>query len=424
VGTPLTVQIPGPISWAKFLLVSVLWLLVVFAFAGVTISFHKQWTPPANELKDHGNRADQCESLNFRPGTNAGTVLEPQNTWSNVFYLLAGMTILFCTCRPLGYVVGVQLCVLAFLSGMYHGTLQPDWQLMDVASIYFILWALILYAIQAVLIQDRPFRGIETPWIKASAEWSMALALAALSTWGGYQMAVHRSDLRLFGSTTVTFTFITAIIVICAFQAGRRYFDWVSVGQIWRLWTDKKSSPLEYLMFWRMFWRPKADTEWQLRSYFWAFAIVGGTAIFCRLNDGNGNLLCKADSVIQAHAVWHTFGAVVLLLGYDFLAWTSEWDWPVFVRGRPSPPTNEKGETLYEYKRFGEPVHVTAFTSIILGAGLFGLTFVPKAFLDVGDPPGSEIPTGLAIASVFILFGLTLLVLRTAGVIKKPNLER
>jgi len=410
----VTVQIPGPMNPAKFLLVLVLWLFIVLPFAGVVITLHKQWTPPQDilDLKDHENREDQCEALNYRSGTRAGTVLEPQNTWSNVFYLLAGMTILFCTSRPLGYLVGAMLCVLALLSGMYHGTLQPDWQLRDVASIYFILWSLNFYAVNAVVFRGSLFASAD-PLARTLGEWGVAIGLGLFVIASGNFMAAHRGDVYLFGSTTSTFTFVAALIVACTCQMARLGFQWSKVLPIWRLWAEPDSSPGEYLMLWRMFWRDTRDKDWHLQSYFWAFVVVGGTAMFCRLNDGDGKLLCSPDSPIQAHAIWHTFGALVLLLGYDFLAWSSQ-DYPVFVRSAPATSTRDA-------------VPVAALASIVVGCLLLGATFVPKLFIDgphSGDSPGSQYPTGIAIGGVFIVFGVLLYILRAAGVIGKPQAQK
>ena len=422
-----TVQIPGPINPAKFLLVAVIWLLIVFGFAGVTSGLNKQWTPPNGTA----NRGDQCEEISLTPGTSTGTVLEHENTWSNAGYLLAGLLVLFCTCRPLGYYVGAMLCVLAFLSGMYHGTLDPDWQNWDVASIYFILWALLLYALQATLISDRLFKKyFKSPW-DSVMEWFIPLAVAGLSFRFALGMADLHKRVSLFGSTTVTFTFVTVLIVLCSFQMSRHFFRWGTSLCFWRLWTEPSDPPINLLFFWNMFWARVRGTDWHLRSYFWGFVVFGGIGVFCRLNDGTltggkPKLLCHPGWLIQPHAVWHVFGAVALLLTYDLFAWSApQWDWPVLARGFPRDPKTRLKESKMVYAF--QPIYVAALTSGIFGLALFGLSFSSGTFVDVVG--GNEVAarnTGIVIAGFFLLFGLfglVLFLLRLGGVIKDASPE-
>ena len=408
------VQIPGTLNFAKFFLFAVIVLMVVLAFAGVTDAVDKQWTPQS--VLSDGNRQDQCEQLNFKTGTMAGTVLEVENTWSNAAYLLAGVLILVCTKRPLGYVVGVQLCVLALFSGMYHGTLQDNWRTLDVAGIYFVLWALLLYGLQAALLPTR-FDSMAPPW-DSLLEWGAGLILGVVSTYEAYQMAEHRSDVYFFSSTTLTFTLVTALIVLCTFQMGRTGFDWWSSVKLVRLWTVKGSPPADYWKFWRMFWWHRQDTAWNHRSYFWAFALIGVPGVVCRLLDGDGRPFCSPGSPVQAHAIWHIFGAASLLLCFDLLAWSSDFDHPVFVRLKPQIP----GDLQY---RWGiGPVYGTAIASVVFGAALFVLSFIDGAFVDSphkGDPPSAPVDTGITIASVFLLFGFLLFVLRKSSVIDDPK---
>ena len=87
-------------------------------------------------------RGDQCETLNAR-----GTILEPQNTWSNFGYLLAGLLIFYRSRRLRSVAVGVFLCLTGVFSAMYHavptdGTLQ----MLDIAAVNWVLLAMIGYA--------------------------------------------------------------------------------------------------------------------------------------------------------------------------------------------------------------------------------------------------------------------------------------
>jgi hypothetical protein len=407
-----SIQVPGVISSSKFLLFGVIWLLIVFAVAGVISGVNHQWTPPPDLLYDSTgalktdlNRSDQCEALNFKPGTLAAAVLEPENTWSNAGYLLAGILILVCTKRPLGYLVGIQLCVLAVLSGAYHATLQGNLQTLDVAGIYFILTGLLFYVLQAAFV-----RGLSP-----AVEWIIAGVLSIVSFGGGLFMANHRTTVYMFGSTTFTFTVVCALVVLCVYEMARQGFYWGRTFLIWKLWTDENSRPLDYFKVWRMFSKSTQSVDWNLRSYFVFFVFIGAPGIICRLLDGDGNPLCSPGSPIQAHAVWHTFGAATLLIGYDLFAWGGGWerDYPVFQRTQPQGKTTNTF-TLY----------ATALAALVAGAGLFVLSFIPGAFVDkpdLKDPSRHPLPTGIAIASFFLLTALTIGLLRWTGAVSDPG---
>jgi hypothetical protein len=404
-------QVPGVINSTKFLVVGVIWLLIVFAVAGVISGIDHQWMPPHDLLYDSKdvlktdlNRGDQCEALNFKPGTLAGTVLEPENTWSNAGYLLAGMLILVCTKRPLGYLVGIQLCVLAALSGAYHATLQENMQTLDVAGIYFILTGLLFYVLQAAFV-----RGLSP-----AVEWILAAVLSIVSFGSGLFMANNRTKVYMFGSTTFTFTVVCALVVLCVYEMGRKGFNWGRAFLIWRLWTDEKSQPLDYFKVWRMFSNSAQSVDWNLRSYFIFFVFIGAPGIACRLLDGDGNPLCSRGSTIQAHSVWHTFGAATLLIGYDLFAWSGGWarDYPVFQRKQP------EGKEINSFTLYG-----TAIAAAVAGGGLLILSFIPGQFVDKPDPHDpsrNPLPTGIAIASFFLLTALTISILRWTGVISDP----
>jgi hypothetical protein len=409
-----SVQIPGVISSAKFLLVSVIWLLIVFAVAGVISAKDYQWMPPHDLLYDGNgvlltdlNRSDQCEQLNFKPGTLAGAVLEPQNTWSNAFYLLAGMLILACTKRPLGYLVGIQLCVLAVLSGAYHATLQDPTRTMDVAGIYFILTALLFYALQAAFV-----RGMSR-----ALEWGIAGGLTIVSFVGSILMASNRSNVYLFGSTTVTFTVVCALVVLCVYEMGRKGFNLCRAVKIWKLWTRDDKSPLDYLKVWRMFSNSNQSVDWNLQSYFLFFIFIGAPGIIARLNDGDGKPFCSAGSPIQAHAIWHTFGAATLLIGYDLFAWSGGWergDYPVFQRKQPD------GKGVNDWTLIA-----TGIAAILIGALLLVMSF-KGGFVDSahhGDSADSPRNTGLGIASCFLATGIIVLVLRLTKVLEDPRAD-
>src|SRR5689334_14561609 len=113
------------------------------------------------------SRSDQCETLRAD-----STVMEPQNTWSNLAYLLAGLLIFFRNVRSdrtFGMAFGVALVALAWFSGLYHA--QPVngfFQKLDVATIYWVLPILIAYSLYGTFV----FKVNAPGWTKLSI-WSV-----------------------------------------------------------------------------------------------------------------------------------------------------------------------------------------------------------------------------------------------------------
>jgi hypothetical protein len=262
---------PGPVSRAHWRRVLAGWVISVAAIAAFVAALHQRWTPPKS-----GNRPDQCEALHLEPGSGSGTVLEVENTWSNAAYLLAGLLILSCAARPLGWSLGGSVAVLALFSGLYHATLQDDSshtidaRTLDVTAMYYVLWVLLAFAIQSALVRRR---------LPALVEWGIAATLALVS----YVMAVNRYDVWIFSSTPAVLTLVTAITLV--------FF---------------------YLML--------RDRMQAARSYLLIFLMAGGIAAFFRFSDGDGRWLCSPHALIQPHAIWHAASAVLLVASYDFFA--------------------------------------------------------------------------------------------------------
>jgi hypothetical protein len=388
-------------DWGKLFVVFTIWLLVLGVFAGLSIAT-KPWVSPVT-----GDRQDQCEDLNYtNPAKHEGKVFEIQNTWSNAGYLFAGLLILFCSSKPLGLAVGAQLCILAIFSGLYHATLQNgsnntiDAQTWDVAGIYFVLWALIIYGVQSVFLRGRLFASVGSPVLTMATE----ILVAVLAMVAGYVMASTRMDVCLFDSTTATFVFVAVLIVITVYQMCRLGFLWKAAINPFRIfWPEEKQS----------------NTDRLLRAYFWGFIAFGIPAVFFRLNDGHGKLLCKPDGMLgflQAHAMWHVLSAVVLLVGYNFFAWSSRslefYDFPVIGGGTPAV-------------RPYYPSTVAASVAAVFGAFFFVAAVLKLDFVyNVPDPPGDPsrcVLTGILIGLVFLLGAGTVAVLRMTGVISKDS---
>ena len=255
-----------------------------------------------------------------------GTILEPQNTWSNFGYILAGILILFSAPRLLGVAVGVNFCLIGLFSGLYHATLAPWTQSFDVAWIYALLFAVLFYAAESIFMRFRD--GSQDSGFPVGFQW----VLAGLPIAAGVLVGI----LKTAGDWGVDSTTATIVLLIILGAAiGLVLFD------SWLFSPYDDNNPLRYwnLGHWLRYtpifaplrnwlasgleskqeWLGNADRLW-----FGLFmAIPAGISFWLRLSDGCGHPLCSPHAVIQPHATWHVLGAVALWWVYDFFAQAS-----------------------------------------------------------------------------------------------------
>lgn len=290
----------------KWLLALGIWLGLCVFFLIMSAVIDVRWTPPTT-----GNRPDQCELLSL-----GGTVLEPQNTWSNVGYLLAGTLVLVFSTKPLGLAMG-GLGVLALFSGFYHASLQKNPQTMDVAWIYVVLWLTLCYGAQSVLNFLRKRR---------IGRWVETVAIVG-SVILGCLMAVWRNDVCPFDSTTAVIIFAILIFAMCFRQMYVLRTNWREIWRIWLVFLPDDPS--------------EERNSGPLRRYIWIGLPITVLSFIFRLYDGDGKFLCLPHgmlSFIQAHACWHVLSGATLLILYDFFAWLSADERRVFGYGIAADP--------------------------------------------------------------------------------------
>lgn len=236
--------------------------------------------------------SDQCE----RPHSRS-SVAEPENSWSNLAYLLAGVLVLLRARSLMGILFGVNLCLLAITSGLYHATLTHTTQVLDVVWVYAALFALIVYG-SYVISRQNDF-GVPTwAWIAISAVLTvLAICIRAWWVW----------------DSTIVFVVLVAVLAVLVL-----------------------SSILASMSLSTQFGGTCASCHLTLElMIIGVIAIVGFT---CRLGDGYDNsegvrkFLCNPDGAIQAHALWHILSAAALLLTYDLFA--------QLLRGMQGGPTD------------------------------------------------------------------------------------
>ena len=246
------------------------------------------------------------------------TVIEPQNTWSNFGYLLAGLLILFRKPSRLGMAVGINFCVIFLFSGLYHASLQNVWQALDVAWIYTLLLSIIAYSFQALKLRYKK-RSFSLPATIVSIAVPVAIGIlvAALKATG------HLPSSALTDSTNIT----VALVGIIGIPVVIILLDFTWLRWKWLNWIFERLGG-STMTYWRnlegreFIW----GQQWKFELWMFTPALLGGmfrTALGGLPGDGCGHSLCLPHSPFQAHAWWHVLGALALWWTYDFMAQAS-----------------------------------------------------------------------------------------------------
>ncbi|MEO8134022.1 MAG: hypothetical protein ABI831_08605 [Betaproteobacteria bacterium] len=255
-------------------------VLILCIIATAAIQGSQQFPTSKEELvKFH---SDQCE----RP-QSLSSVVERENTWSNLAYLLAGLLILLRARSIPAILFGANLCALALFSGLYHATLRELPQVMDVAWVYCALFAAVVFSIYTLA----RLNNSDPPW------WVWVGLVVGLDIFG---LAIKR---LLHWDSTVVFIVLVGLLAII----------FASVV-VYSAVNGKIASQFGGYYGWLY-----------LLLELVGVGIVAGFGFMFRLGDGydvmgkvvTEKFLCHPDSIFQAHAAWHILSAAALLLTYD-----------------------------------------------------------------------------------------------------------
>lgn len=271
---------------ARILVVGTLIAFFVVCFFGLALggSLSRNLTP---------ERGEQCEALATVKDPKA-TVLEPQNTWSNFGYLIAGALILYRSRNLFGAMVGINLGLEFLFSSLYHAKLTGGLQTIDVAWIYVLLLALILYGVQTLFFPDW---GMQSGYASFTTPVLVALGLEAAVIGLGLLMGVLKNS--IFESTKTTI--ILVLLVFGLFVAA----------------AIKTASRLK---------AESASTSVLLLSIVLPVLLVlavGFPTLFFKFSDGPGHAMynwCCPTGAVQSHSGWHILSALLLVVAYDVLA--------------------------------------------------------------------------------------------------------
>ena len=251
------------LKWAGGTLLAIIVLCILFI---ATID-HKWPVGP-----DAEHREDQCERLHVD-----SIVLEPQNTWSSIGYLMAGLLVVYRSRTLRGIGVGALLCVTGLTSALYHAVpVDFTLQKLDVASIYWLLLALIGYAAVSLEVH---FHAREPNVLVEKLVIAAALVVGAI--------------VAVASLVDSTLAFVILVVVLLALMGAGL------------LAPSRQIRPLLYR---------------EIGGYVMGTIGLGMFSAVCRLGDGDGRVLCDPTGPVQFHALWHLFSAMLLLVAYDYFA--------------------------------------------------------------------------------------------------------
>jgi hypothetical protein len=315
-------------------------VLAVMLFGAIGLAVKPGDAFPSDDVALAKVHKDQCE----RPRSDAG-VVEVQNTWSNLAYLVAGVLVFVRARSPAGKVLGVNLALLAVTSGWYHASLKPTPQVLDVAWVYAVLLSLIMKVNDTLARTDDLGR---LGW------WQWAIAGGVLGVLGLVAALVlkHTVAFVVLGLMVVPLVQALALLVVRARggPAGWWFWVWVALGFVTLGYLIRKSfdwdseavfpilvGALVVLLLLALFDAFARNAFDGLACPVWVeiglVLVVTGIGFFFRLVDGYGDggerkLLCDPDSLFQAHAWWHMISAVAIVLTYDLVAQMDRRDGP------------------------------------------------------------------------------------------------
>jgi hypothetical protein len=319
-----------PRMWALGGAGALLIFIILLIFLAITNS--DSVIHPTGDQNLYSLHSDQCEQ------PRSGWVFEVENTLSNFGYALAGLLILLRVTSWAGHLLGVSLVLLSITSGLYHATLTPTTQLLDVVWVYAALLSLSVYASYVHVQAERPFQLSRWFWICCGAAWAI-LALIVLVL---FQMAGL--------AALICLTLFVVVVEALCFLSRRVLSEltWVvapvlfvavplfgfMIKQSFRWDSDAVFAILAALLIFQLAFLIATAKSldsilvgWELTG----IGVVFALGLFFRLGDGytkhitgemefvQRKLLCHPDALVQPHALWHLLGALALLLSYDLM---------------------------------------------------------------------------------------------------------
>jgi hypothetical protein len=238
---------------------------------GLGLVFAPEFWPAAESPPQQGEALDSGKLADghavHAASALARLIREPQNTWSNLAFVICGAWLAIASTRKISRMVGMALMLVGIGSLLYHASASTFFRILDVGSMYGLFFTLFFLAAGSFnariekLTRDHP---------------ALLLSSAALFA---VVLTLSRS-FDLFGFKPLSIASATVITSLLLIGSGL------------------------YVIL-------KQRAGW-LRGF--AALTLFALAAACQIGDRPGGWLCDPNHVIQAHAVWHVLSALALLL--------------------------------------------------------------------------------------------------------------
>ena len=230
-----------------------------------------------------GYHHEQCETVRA-----TGFFLQFHNLWSNVAYFVVGLMILSATDVWPGRIVGSVLIMLAIFSGWFHATLSEFGQTVDIISVYATLLALLAYG----FIEMVPLRYDD------AKSYIIMVGAIVFGMIGGY----FRTNIRFFDSDYFT-PFLVFILIVYMVVGGLRARD-----------GAEQHVPASNGLLLPMFIAIIAA----LIAVVFKFSDGDDNAFLARHSGDLSKCVYGPDSIVQGHAAWHVFSAIMFWGLFEF----------------------------------------------------------------------------------------------------------
>ncbi len=231
-----------------------------------------RWPPPENPPRQ-GEALDAAALRRGAVGHSAGAlarlIREPENTWSNLAFILGGAWLLTQASRRRARGVGVALIATGVGSFLYHASASRTLRHLDVGAMYWLFIGTAAFAIASI--RPRLARWLEAPGTGFAAAAAVAAGLVTAGR-----------NLRLAGVKPLALTTLTALTAAVLAAA------------------------LGLTALRRRTVRARLGAGGALALF--------ALAVICQVGDRPGGWLVNPEGVIQAHALWHVLSAAALVL--------------------------------------------------------------------------------------------------------------
>lgn len=245
----------------RTLLISLLVLLALLATLAV-VRDPTRWPAP-EPVPYQGEAADPAGGAHSAAALSR-LVREPQNTWSNLAFVVAG-AFLVSTCRGrLARASGIPLIAVGIGSFLYHASASATLRQLDVGAMYWLFVVAAVYCLAMVAPRLRP---------KLEAH---AFAITLLSLLAAAVLVFTR-NITVLGFKPLSLQAATVI------ASAAMLLTLANI--IWR--KESVAAALQFLGIVTLF----------------------GAAVYFQVSDRPGGTLYRPAALLQAHAVWHVLAA-------------------------------------------------------------------------------------------------------------------